>query len=714
MAIHNNGILDIIDEYVKFSKTIQENDENIRKISNHIKNTDLKYIKLYYSIFFGKFFRSKNLYQNISPFFRILTINKIRSSDNDKNEFNSLDEFNNYVEVFKEKLLSEEFPDNFKEDIEKINEIDSYDYDGKTYHFNFDFIKEFTEIKPKSIKNQLKNYANFRFFRHFILYYSDESFELRGKYKDLWESIYNYLIKTLQIDKEDFFIDYGAYFKKRGRFETEDTWGALVKKEIAGFLIEEERKEALQLFININPKGLRFGTYLGANTNEQIAGFIKKQVNLKREDIIGEFKKLKRKYPQNIQIEYEIKKKDIEYVFNEDLNDEIIQDKILNLFKASLSIVYKDFQGGLKEFSSILKDIFKIYYLLVEKLEHEPNLERYLSYDDLFLDFKDQIVEELKQKEFVGIDLDKIVSKVLAILDTKKNVILIGAPGTGKTQILETIFQVLSNNLDFIDDFSFTTASSDWSIFETIGGLIPFGEGNLKFLPGLFLKCFSEEGEIRNRWLIVDELNRANIDKAFGYFFSLLSDQEVELPFQTYGGDTVKIIPLTKWLNEGLTNTQIIEKIMGDSIFKRFFMTPNWRMGGTINSSDKASLHQLSHAFIRRFGFVNIPLPDINKFMKKFSFEYLEEDKKNQLEFVWRNVNKVYEIGPAIIIDMYKLMKNPNINILDAFEAYIMPQIDYLPDKVINDLLKDIISEFKEEDEKILEGFRVLKIKEQF
>lgn len=48
MTIINNGILERIDEYITFSKTIQENDENVRLISNRIKNTDVKYIKFRY------------------------------------------------------------------------------------------------------------------------------------------------------------------------------------------------------------------------------------------------------------------------------------------------------------------------------------------------------------------------------------------------------------------------------------------------------------------------------------------------------------------------------------------------------------------------------------------------------------------------------------------------------------------------------------------
>ena len=71
-----------------------------------------------------------------------------------------------------------------------------------------------------------------------------------------------------------------------------------------------------------------------------------------------------------------------------------------------------------------------------------------------------------------------------------------------------------------------TTATTEWTTFETIGGFQPTSEG-LIFRPGMFVDAI-ESG----RWLVIDELNRSNFDRAFGQLFTVLSGQAVVLPFK--------------------------------------------------------------------------------------------------------------------------------------------------------------------------------------
>ena len=55
-----------------------------------------------------------------------------------------------------------------------------------------------------------------------------------------------------------------------------------------------------------------------------------------------------------------------------------------------------------------------------------------------------------------------------------------------------------------------TTATADWTTYETIGGLRPRPDGTLDFEPGPFIASIEAQ-----QWLLIDELNRSNFDRAF-------------------------------------------------------------------------------------------------------------------------------------------------------------------------------------------------------
>src|SRR5207244_11777650 len=84
-----------------------------------------------------------------------------------------------------------------------------------------------------------------------------------------------------------------------------------------------------------------------------------------------------------------------------------------------------------------------------------------------------------------------------------------------------------------------TTATSDWTTYDTIGGLTQAAYGALQFSEGHFLTA------IRNhQWLVIDELNRSNFDRAFGQLFTVLAGQPVVLPFKRAGqSKPLSIVP---------------------------------------------------------------------------------------------------------------------------------------------------------------------------
>lgn len=187
--------------------------------------------------------------------------------------------------------------------------------------------------------------------------------------------------------------------------------------------------------------------------------------------------------------------------------------------------------------------------------------------------------------------------QIAAALSGGKPLILIGPPGTAKTILAEAICRFAAYSQMSAGTVS-TTATADWSAFDTIGGYMVSAQGQLVFRPSRLLEALGT-----GRWLIINEINRANVDKAFGELLTVLDGQSVELPYNV-GAHPVRILPPSpnptpeRWWPDGPLGPY------------DYVLHPSWRLIGTINVYDKSSLFSLSLAFIRRFAFIDIDLPD--------------------------------------------------------------------------------------------------------
>lgn len=189
---------------------------------------------------------------------------------------------------------------------------------------------------------------------------------------------------------------------------------------------------------------------------------------------------------------------------------------------------------------------------------------------------------------------ENVYDRLVNILQIKKNLILKGAPGVGKTFAAERLaFSIMGEKNT--DRVKFIQFHQSYSYEDFVMGYRPNDSGGFILRPGVFYK-FCKKAEMdpgHDYYFVIDEINRGNLSKIFGELFVLVEadkrGKEVQLAYRE----------------------------------ELFSVPKNLYIIGMLNTADR-SLAMIDYALRRRFSFVEME----PSFAKLIASRHIAPDSK--------------------------------------------------------------------------------------
>ncbi|MCL2078733.1 MAG: AAA family ATPase [Oscillospiraceae bacterium] len=212
---------------------------------------------------------------------------------------------------------------------------------------------------------------------------------------------------------------------------------------------------------------------------------------------------------------------------------------------------------------------------------------------------------------------------IVALLTRKKNIILQGAPGVGKSYMAKRFAYSIVGAKDErkVEMIQF---HQNYSYEDFIEGFRPNASGSFELKQGVFYNfCVKAQKDIESKYFfIIDEINRGNLSKVMGELMLLLEHDKRGEEFAmklTYSSEL-------------------------------FYVPQNVFIIGMMNTADR-SLAMIDYALRRRFSFIPVePIFDNLQFVADFKNNYPEaeaiiEKIKKLNSFISENLDSGHQIG---------------------------------------------------------------------
>ena len=270
-----------------------------------------------------------------------------------------------------------------------------------------------------------------------------------------------------------------------------------------------------------------------------------------------------------------------------------------------------------------------------EEISEVENVEEYS---------KEKFLEEVFMSE-------KEYNRILNLLEHKKNIILQGSPGVGKTFMAKRLAYSIIGKKSKNQLLSIQFHQS-YSYEDFIEGIRPNKNGDFVLTDGVFKEFVNKAKNDRDNkyYCIIDEINRGNLSKILGELMKLIESDKRDV-------ESV-ILPYSK---------------------QEFIVPDNIYIIGTMNTADR-SLSMVDYALRRRFAFYHVNPAFEKKEFKNYLLlnNQLYESQVNKICFRFSRLNsairedlgKGFEIGHSYFVDLFN-----NEEFDDKYESIINYEI---------------------------------------